>query len=97
MRALQPVRDQEPTEKEWVILAQILEWRARAAEEAAGAAQHEEERGRMRLDQLAKLLRGLDMEEPPDRERSRRDEVTPRRAVRFVEVQEDEPREELRT
>eukprot|EP00961_Rhodomonas_salina_P083996 1128999-Rhodomonas_salina.1 len=37
------------------------------------------------------------MEEPHDRERSRRDKMTPRRAVRFVEVQDDEPREELRT
>eukprot|EP00961_Rhodomonas_salina_P246496 3330651-Rhodomonas_salina.1 len=51
----------------------------------------------MRQDQLAELLRGLNMEEPPDRERTRRDEVTPRRAVRFVEVPEEEPREELRT
>eukprot|EP00961_Rhodomonas_salina_P194747 2629566-Rhodomonas_salina.1 len=63
MRALQPMRDQEPTEEEWEILAQMLERRARAAESAAGAAQH-----RMRPDQLAELLRGLDMEEPPDRE-----------------------------
>eukprot|EP00961_Rhodomonas_salina_P284176 3841081-Rhodomonas_salina.1 len=82
MRALQPARDQEPTEEEWVILAQIREQRARAAaaEAAAGAARHEEERGRVRPHQLAELLRGLDMEEPHDRERSRRDEMTPRRA-----------------
>eukprot|EP00961_Rhodomonas_salina_P157640 2122113-Rhodomonas_salina.2 len=51
----------------------------------------------MRPDQLAELLRGLDMEEPQDRERSRRDELTPRRAVRFMEEPEEEPREELRT
>eukprot|EP00961_Rhodomonas_salina_P077228 1035650-Rhodomonas_salina.1 len=60
------MRDQEPTEEEWEILAQIREQRARAAEAAAGAALHEG--GRMRPDQLAELLRGLDMEEPPDRE-----------------------------
>eukprot|EP00961_Rhodomonas_salina_P053517 717914-Rhodomonas_salina.1 len=51
----------------------------------------------MRQDQLAELLRGLDMEEPHDKERSRRDKMTPRRAVRFMEVLEDEPREEFRT
>eukprot|EP00961_Rhodomonas_salina_P051187 686912-Rhodomonas_salina.1 len=51
----------------------------------------------MRLDQLAELLRGLDMEELHDRERTRRDEMTPRRVVRFEEVPDDEPREELRT
>eukprot|EP00960_Hanusia_phi_P019250 568187-Hanusia_phi.AAC.1 len=51
----------------------------------------------MRPDQLAELLRGLDMEEPHDRERTRRDEMTPRRAVRFMEVPDDEPGEELRT
>eukprot|EP00961_Rhodomonas_salina_P284783 3848698-Rhodomonas_salina.1 len=51
----------------------------------------------MRQDQLAELLRGLDMEEPHDRERSRRDEMTPRREVRFVEVQENEPGGEYRT
>eukprot|EP00961_Rhodomonas_salina_P227527 3076202-Rhodomonas_salina.1 len=62
------MRDQEPTEEEWAILAQIREQRARAAEAAAGAARHEEERGMMRPDQLAELLRGLDMEEPLDRE-----------------------------
>eukprot|EP00961_Rhodomonas_salina_P027892 377416-Rhodomonas_salina.1 len=50
----------------------------------------------MRQDQLAELLRGLNMEEPRDRGRTRRDEMTPR-AVRFMEVPEDEPREELRT
>eukprot|EP00961_Rhodomonas_salina_P137514 1850025-Rhodomonas_salina.1 len=73
MRVLPQMRDQEPTEEEWEILAQIREGRARAVEAAEGAAQHEEERGRMRLDQLVELLRGLDMEEPPARERSRRD------------------------
>eukprot|EP00961_Rhodomonas_salina_P186160 2513351-Rhodomonas_salina.1 len=31
MRVLPPVREQEPTEEEWVILAQIREQRARAA------------------------------------------------------------------
>eukprot|EP00961_Rhodomonas_salina_P178745 2411151-Rhodomonas_salina.2 len=36
------------------------------------------------------------MEEPPDRERSRRDEMTPRRAVCFVEEPEGESGEELR-
>eukprot|EP00961_Rhodomonas_salina_P261162 3529504-Rhodomonas_salina.1 len=97
MRALPPARDQEPTEEELVILAQIREQRARAAEAAAGAARRKEEKGMMRQDQLAELLRSLDMEEPHDRERSRRDEMTPRRAVRFVEVPEDEPREVLRT
>eukprot|EP00961_Rhodomonas_salina_P048368 649479-Rhodomonas_salina.1 len=51
----------------------------------------------MRPDQLAELLRSLDMEEPHDRERSRRDKMTPRRAVRFLEVPDDEPGEELRT
>eukprot|EP00961_Rhodomonas_salina_P018000 242044-Rhodomonas_salina.1 len=51
----------------------------------------------MRQDQLAELLRGLNMEEPPDRERSRRDKMTPRRAVHFVEVPESEQGEELRT
>eukprot|EP00961_Rhodomonas_salina_P224848 3039581-Rhodomonas_salina.1 len=50
----------------------------------------------MRLDQLAELLRGLNMEEPPDRERSRRGEMTPRMAVRLMEVLENEQREELR-
>eukprot|EP00961_Rhodomonas_salina_P265657 3590767-Rhodomonas_salina.1 len=94
MRALPPMRDQEPTEEEWAILAQLREQRARAAEEAA---RREEERGRMRPDQLAELLRSLDMEEPHDRNRSRRDEMTPRRAVRFVEIPEREPEEELRT
>eukprot|EP00961_Rhodomonas_salina_P033223 447272-Rhodomonas_salina.1 len=97
MRALPPARDQEPTEEEWAILARIREQRARAAEAAAGAALREEDRGRMRPDQLAELLRGLNMEEPHDRERSKRDEMTPRRAVRFEEVPDDEPREELRT
>eukprot|EP00961_Rhodomonas_salina_P118292 1591984-Rhodomonas_salina.1 len=97
MRALPPMRDQEPTEEEWAILAQIREQRARMAGAAEGAALHEEERGRMRPDQLAELLRGLNMEEPPDRDRSRRDELTPRRAVRFMEEPEDEPEEELRT
>eukprot|EP00961_Rhodomonas_salina_P116199 1564152-Rhodomonas_salina.1 len=51
----------------------------------------------MRPDQLAELLRGLEVEEPHERERSRRDEMTPRRAVHFREVPEDEPGEELRT
>eukprot|EP00961_Rhodomonas_salina_P139631 1879137-Rhodomonas_salina.1 len=51
----------------------------------------------MRQDQLAELLRGLDMDGPHDRERTRRDEMTPRRAVRFEEVLDDEPGEELRT
>eukprot|EP00961_Rhodomonas_salina_P202439 2730470-Rhodomonas_salina.1 len=37
------------------------------------------------------------MEEPHDRERSRRDEMTPRRAVHFREVPDDEMREEFRT
>eukprot|EP00961_Rhodomonas_salina_P006991 94738-Rhodomonas_salina.1 len=37
------------------------------------------------------------MEEPHDRERTRRDEITPRRTVRFREVPDDEPREEFRT
>eukprot|EP00961_Rhodomonas_salina_P176086 2373869-Rhodomonas_salina.1 len=37
------------------------------------------------------------MEEPHDRERTRRDEMTPRRMVHFREVQDDEPREEFRT
>eukprot|EP00961_Rhodomonas_salina_P192180 2593286-Rhodomonas_salina.1 len=56
-----------------------------------------EERGRMRLDQLTELLRGLDMEEPHDQERTRRDEMTPRREVHFTGVPESESREELRT
>eukprot|EP00961_Rhodomonas_salina_P187573 2531642-Rhodomonas_salina.1 len=68
MRALPPARDQEPTKEEWASLAQIREQRARMAEAAAGAAQYEEERGRMRPDQLVELLRGLNMEEPHDRE-----------------------------
>eukprot|EP00961_Rhodomonas_salina_P238295 3220900-Rhodomonas_salina.1 len=38
MRVLPPMRDQEPTEEEWEMLAQIRERRARAAEAAAGAA-----------------------------------------------------------
>eukprot|EP00961_Rhodomonas_salina_P070420 945408-Rhodomonas_salina.1 len=97
MRALPLMRDQEPTEEEWAILAQLREQRARAAEAAEGAARREEERGRMRPDQLAELLRGLNMDEPPDRDRSRRDEMTPRRAVHFVEIPEREPEEELRT
>eukprot|EP00961_Rhodomonas_salina_P279853 3780524-Rhodomonas_salina.1 len=37
------------------------------------------------------------MEEPHDRERSRRDYMTPRRTVHFREVLDDEPGEELRT
>eukprot|EP00961_Rhodomonas_salina_P154797 2085129-Rhodomonas_salina.1 len=85
MRALPLMRDQEPTEEEWAILAQIREQRARMAGAAVGAAWHEEERGRMRPDQLVELLRGLDMEEPPDRDRSRRDELTPRRAKTLPE------------
>eukprot|EP00961_Rhodomonas_salina_P168293 2268642-Rhodomonas_salina.1 len=51
----------------------------------------------MRPEQLAELLRGLAMEEPPERDRSRRDEVTPGRSVRFSEVPERELGEELRT
>eukprot|EP00961_Rhodomonas_salina_P144974 1951499-Rhodomonas_salina.1 len=51
----------------------------------------------MRPDQLAELLRGLDTEEPHDRERTRRDEMTPRRVVRFIEGPDEEPGEELRT
>eukprot|EP00961_Rhodomonas_salina_P258346 3491836-Rhodomonas_salina.1 len=50
----------------------------------------------MRQDQLVELLRGLYMEEPHDRERSRRDEMTPRRALHFMEVPEDKQREEFR-
>eukprot|EP00961_Rhodomonas_salina_P156425 2106333-Rhodomonas_salina.1 len=96
MRALPPARDREPTEEEWAILDQIREQRTRVAEAAEGAARREE-RGRMRPDQLVELLRGLDMEEPHDRERTRRDEMTPRRGVRFEEGPDEEPREELRT
>eukprot|EP00961_Rhodomonas_salina_P056888 764748-Rhodomonas_salina.1 len=51
----------------------------------------------MRPDQLTELQRGLNMEEPHDRERTRRDEMTPRRKVHFREVPDHEPREEFRT
>eukprot|EP00961_Rhodomonas_salina_P193819 2616641-Rhodomonas_salina.1 len=37
------------------------------------------------------------MDEPHDRERTRRDEMTPRRVVHLEEVPDDEPGEELRT
>eukprot|EP00961_Rhodomonas_salina_P010886 145759-Rhodomonas_salina.1 len=37
------------------------------------------------------------MDEPHDRERTRRDEMSPRRTVHFREVQADEPEEEFRT
>eukprot|EP00961_Rhodomonas_salina_P279826 3780089-Rhodomonas_salina.8 len=80
----------EPTEEEWVIvLAQIRELEQRAREAAAaGAAVPEEEQGRMRPDQLAELLGGLEMEEPPERDRSRLDEMTPRLAECFKEQPE---------
>eukprot|EP00961_Rhodomonas_salina_P179829 2426934-Rhodomonas_salina.1 len=96
MRALPPARDQELTEEEWRILARIREQRARVAEAAEGAARHEEG-GTMRPDQLAELLRGIDLVEPYNRERTRRDEMTPRRAVHFEERPDEEPGGELRT
>ena len=50
------------------MLARIMEQRARMEDAAAEAALPEEERGPMRSEQLADLLRDIGLEEPPEQD-----------------------------